>query len=96
LPRYRHFSGDRRRNVAGHYCQLRLDNVGDSPAHVRIWTMTWSHGTAGSDSRTAPAVPSRLVSAAATSVTIGALSPCVVITQTVLSIKVTMAMPRPT
>jgi hypothetical protein len=74
----------------------QLDNVGDSPAYARIWAMTWSPGTVGFDSRTAPAVPSRLASATATRVTIGALSLCVVIVQTVLSIKVTMAMPLST
>ncbi|MGX9429770.1 MULTISPECIES: hypothetical protein [Bradyrhizobium] len=49
--------------------------------------MTWSPGTAGSKSRPAPAVPSRLASAIAISVTIGALSLCV---------EVTMAMPLST
>jgi hypothetical protein len=39
--------------------------------------MTWSPGTAGFDSRTAPTVPYRLSSAIATSVTTGALSLCI-------------------
>ncbi|MGY3620906.1 hypothetical protein [Bradyrhizobium sp. USDA 10063] len=58
--------------------------------------MTWSPGTAGFESRTAPAIPFRLASGTATSVTIGTLSLCVVITLTMLSIKVAMAMPLST
>lgn len=56
--------------------------------------MKRSLGTAGFDSRMAPTA-SRLTNAVATSVAIGALSLCLVVTLTVLSIKVTMAMPLP-
>ncbi|WP_454624757.1 hypothetical protein [Bradyrhizobium cenepequi] len=47
--------------------------------------MTWSPGAAGSDSRTVPAASSGLTSAIATAAAL-----------TMLSIKVTMAMPLPT
>lgn len=56
--------------------------------------MLRSPGTAGFTSRPAPA-SSRLTNAVATSLAIGALSLCLVVTLTVLSIKVTMAMPLP-
>ena len=56
--------------------------------------MIRSPGTAGFGSRLAPA-SSRLTNAIATSLAIGALSLCLVVTLTVLSIKVTMAMPIP-
>ena len=57
--------------------------------------MIRSPGTAGFGSRSAPIAASRLTNAIATSVAIGALSLCLVVTLTVLSIKVTMAMPIP-
>jgi hypothetical protein len=56
--------------------------------------MIRSPGTAGFGSCPAPA-SSRLTNAIATSLAIGALSLCLVVTLTVLSIKVTMAMPIP-
>ena len=56
--------------------------------------MIRSSGTAGFGSRPAPA-SSRLTNAVATSLAIGALSLCLIVTLTVLSIKVTMAMPIP-
>ena len=58
--------------------------------------MTRSHGGgAGFDSRPAPVASSRLTDAVAASLAIGALSLCLIVTLTVLSIKVTMAMPLP-
>jgi hypothetical protein len=50
---------------------------------------------AGFGSRPSPVASSRLTNAIATSLAIGALSLCLVVTLTVLSIKVTMAMPLP-
>ena len=52
-------------------------------------------GTAGFESRLAPVASSRLTNAVATFLAIGALSLCLVVTLTALSIKVTMAMPIP-
>ena len=57
--------------------------------------MIRSPGTAGFESRLAPAASSRLTNAIAASLAIGALSLCLVVTLTVLSIKATMAMPIP-
>jgi hypothetical protein len=57
--------------------------------------MLRSPGTAGFGSRPAPVASSRVTDAIATSLAIGALSVCLVVTLTVLSIKVTMAMPLP-
>ena len=52
-------------------------------------------GTAGFESRLAPVASSRLTNAIAASLAISALSLCLVVTLTALSIKVTMAMPIP-
>jgi hypothetical protein len=57
--------------------------------------MIRSPGTAGFASRPVPVASSRLTNAIATSLAIGALSLCLVVTLTVLSIKVTMAVPIP-
>ena len=57
--------------------------------------MTRSHGGAGFDGRSAPVVSPRLTDTVAASLAIGALSLCMIVTLTVLSIKVTMAMPLP-
>ena len=57
--------------------------------------MTRSPGTAGFESRPAPVASSRLTNAIAASLAISALSLCLVVTLTVLSIKATMAMPIP-
>jgi hypothetical protein len=57
--------------------------------------MIRSPGAAGFGSRFAPGACSRLRDAIATSLAIGALSFCLLVTLTVLSIKVTMAMPIP-
>jgi hypothetical protein len=52
-------------------------------------------GTAGFESRPTPVASSRVTDAIATSLAIGALSLCLVIALTALSVKVTMAMPVP-
>lgn len=57
--------------------------------------MTRSPGAAGFDVRPAPVASSRLTQAVAGSLAFGALSLCLIVTLTVLSIKVTMAMPIP-
>ena len=57
--------------------------------------MTRSPGTAGFESRPAPVDSARLTNAIAASLAIGTLSLCLVVALTVLSIKVTMAMPIP-
>ena len=57
--------------------------------------MTRSHGGAGFNRRSAPVASSRLTDTVAASLAISALSLCLIVTLTVLSIKVTMAMPLP-
>jgi hypothetical protein len=57
--------------------------------------MIRSPGTAGFESRLAPVASSRLTNAIAASLAVGALSLCLVVTMTVLSIRATMAMPLP-
>ncbi len=57
--------------------------------------MTRSSGAAGFDASSAPVVSSRLTHALASSLAVGGLSLCLIVTLTVLSIKVTMAMPIP-
>jgi hypothetical protein len=57
--------------------------------------MMRSPGAAGFDGGSARVASSRLNDAVAASLAIGALSLCLVVTLTVLSIKVTMAMPIP-
>ena len=57
--------------------------------------MIRSSGTAGFESRLTPVASSRLTNAIAASLAIGALSLCLVVTLTLLSIKATMAMPIP-
>jgi hypothetical protein len=57
--------------------------------------MIRSPGTAGFTSRPAPVASSRLTNAIAAMLAIGALSLCLVVTLTVLSIRVSMAMPIP-
>jgi hypothetical protein len=57
--------------------------------------MIRSSGAAGFDSPSAPVASSRLADAVAASLALGALSLCLVATLTVLSIKVSMAMPIP-
>jgi hypothetical protein len=52
-------------------------------------------GAVGFDSSRAPVTSSRLSSAIATSLAIGTLALCLVVTLTVLSIRATVAMPLP-
>jgi hypothetical protein len=58
--------------------------------------MIRSPGTVGFNGRSAPVASSRLIDAVAASLAIGSLSLCLIVTLTVLSIKVGMAMPIPT
>ena len=58
--------------------------------------MIRSPGTAGFHGRSAPVASSRLTRAVAASLAFGAASLCLIVSLTVLSIKVTMAMPVPT
>jgi hypothetical protein len=57
--------------------------------------MVRSPGTAGFEGRPAPVASSRLTKLIAATLAIGSLSLCLVVTLTVLSIKITMAMPVP-
>jgi hypothetical protein len=57
--------------------------------------MMRSPGAAGFDRSLAPVASSGLTHAVAASLAIGALSLCLIVSLTVLSIKVTMAMPIP-
>ena len=57
--------------------------------------MKRSPGGAGFNARLAPAASSRLTDAVAATLAIGALSLFVIVTLTVFSIKVSMAMPIP-
>ena len=57
--------------------------------------MIRSSGAVGFASRPAPVASSRLTHAVAASLAIGALSLCLIVTLTVLSIKATMATPFP-
>jgi hypothetical protein len=70
--------------------------VGDSPAHRRNMAMTRSLRAAGFEGRSAPVASSRLIDAVVASLAIGSLSLCLIVTLTVFSIKVSMAMPIPT
>jgi hypothetical protein len=57
--------------------------------------MTRSSGAAGFDGPSAPVASSRLADAVAASLALGSLSLCLIVTLTVLSTKVSMAMPIP-
>jgi hypothetical protein len=57
--------------------------------------MIRSSGAAGFASRPAPVASSRLTHAVAASLAVGAMSLCLIVALTVLSIKVCMAMPIP-
>jgi hypothetical protein len=61
----------------------------DFPAMIR------SPRAAGFDGHAAPVASSRLTNAVAASLAIGSLSLCLIVALTVLSIKVSMAMPLP-
>ena len=56
---------------------------------------TQQPGAAGFEGRSAPVASSRLIDAVAASLAIGSLSLCLMVTLTVFSIKVGMAMPIP-
>jgi hypothetical protein len=94
LPSFGHFQGHRRRNIARDACET-VDIVGDSPAHRRNSTMPRSSCAAGFEGRSAPVASSRLIDAVVASLAIGSLSLCLIVTLTVFSIKVSMAMPIP-
>jgi hypothetical protein len=57
--------------------------------------MIRSHGAWGFNGRSAPVASSRLTDAVAATLAIGSLSLCLIVTLTVFSIKVSMAMPIP-
>jgi hypothetical protein len=57
--------------------------------------MIRSPGALGFNGRPAPVASSRLIDAVAATLAISSLSLCVIVTLTVLSIKVSMAMPIP-
>jgi hypothetical protein len=57
--------------------------------------MIRSPGPAGFESPSAPVASSRLADAVAATLAIGALSLCLIVTLTVLSVRVSMAMPIP-
>jgi hypothetical protein len=57
--------------------------------------MIRSPGAAGFNARSVPVASSRLIRTVAASLAIGSLSLCLIVTLTVLSVKVTMAMPIP-
>jgi hypothetical protein len=82
------------RNIAGDACDSH-DVPADSAAHQRILTMNRMPGAAGFDGRPASAASTRLHDAVAATLAIGSLSLCLVVTLTVFSIKVSMAMPIP-
>ncbi len=58
--------------------------------------MTRSPRAAGFEGRSAPVASSRLIDAVVASLAIGSLSLCLIVTLTVFSIKISMAMPIPT
>jgi hypothetical protein len=70
-------------------------DAGDSLADRRISAMMRSPGTAGFEGCSAPVASSRLIDAVAATLAIGALSLCLVVTITLFSVKVSMAMPIP-
>jgi hypothetical protein len=57
--------------------------------------MIRSSGTGGFEGRSAPVASSRLIDAVAGALAIGSLSLCLIVTLTVFSIKIGMAMPIP-
>ena len=57
--------------------------------------MKRSPGAAGFNGRSTPVASTRLMDAVAATLAIGSLSLCLIVTLTVLSIKVSMAMPLP-
>ena len=61
--------------------------------HKDLTAMTRSPGAAGFSGQRAPVASSRLIDAVVASLAFGALSLCLVVTLTVLSLKVCQAMP---
>ncbi|MGA2289180.1 hypothetical protein [Bradyrhizobium sp.] len=57
--------------------------------------MKRSLGGTGFNSRSTPVASSRMADAVAATLAVGALSLCVIVTLTMLSIKISMAMPIP-
>ena len=57
--------------------------------------MKRSPGTAGFNGRPAPVASTRLTDAVAATLAVGSLSLCLIVTLTMLSIKVSIAMPFP-
>jgi hypothetical protein len=88
------FSKAGRRNIASDSCEI-FRVAGDSPAHRRNSAMKRSSGAAGFESHSAPVASSRLIDAVAAALAIGSLSLCLIVSLTVFSIKVSMAMPIP-
>src|ERR1700677_5181777 len=88
------FSGVLRRNIAGDSCEfspsrvIRSRNEGNS-------AMIRSSGAGGFEGQAVPVASSRLIDAVAAALAIGSLSLCLIVTLTVFSIKVSMAMPIP-
>jgi hypothetical protein len=92
------FSAADRRNVAGDHCNIFLTSRESRvirPALQGFRPMIRSPGAVGFESSRAPVASSRLLGAIATSLAIGTLSLCLMVTLTVLSIKATVAMPFP-
>jgi hypothetical protein len=83
------------RIVAGDRCEIFLKSRVIRPALQGFRPMIRSSGAAGFESSRTPVASSRLVGAIATSLAIGTLSLCFVVTLAVLSIRETMAMPFP-
>jgi hypothetical protein len=87
--------GSRRRNIAGDRCEISGRCGVIRPRLEGFPAMTRSPGAAGFNGRAAPVASSRLIDAVAASLAIGSLSLCLIVALTVLSIKVSMAMPIP-
>jgi hypothetical protein len=80
------------------YCRrfLRITGVAsDSLAQRRNSAMIRSSGAGGFEGHSVPVASPRLIDAVATALAIGSLSLCLIVTLTVFSIKVSMAMPIP-
>jgi hypothetical protein len=90
------FSLAARRNIARGPCDFCGAVRGDSLPRIEgICAMKRSSGALGFNGRTAPVASYRLRNAVAATLAIGSLSLCLIVTLTVLSIKVSMAMPLP-
>jgi hypothetical protein len=94
-PPFRHFRLRARRNIARDACEIYPVARVIRPRIEGICAMKRSSGALGFSGRPAPVASSRLWNAVAATLAIGSLSLCLVVTLTVLSIKVSMAMPLP-